>query len=454
MMVAPTPGSGVNIQITAEDKASAVFAKMADVVDRGFSRIGDKAGSAGDVVSKSSKAVEMLGGDAHGLDDLISAFESVSSGAELAQSAIARLAGLVGPFGAISIVVGGAAAVVATWAEALDDGRVSTAKLAEQVKELKGEFNSASGELFDMLEGLTKSNRQFWMADAEKAFDDLEEKISAVKAKRDELVTKAEQGGGWSFDKNTGERITRMQPQEEQEMRDSGAKEIYALEEKRRAKKDQDLLTEQRIKDELKEQTDATAARLKLQEQMEGLRNRAADAGKSDLDRERNRIGRLGLEGGDLKEALSLAESIDKQNRNADRLKDAMARLEGMRREAGEKGLLGKSALEFKQDELKNSGLQGADLQEALDLAAKLDGANKPKAKQKSDSLGTNTLESRFLTRGQGMVNPQLAEIAGLQRRAADLISQQNAGVAGTRKDLADIGKKLRDMASNFQNVN
>jgi hypothetical protein len=237
-------------------------------------------------------------------------------------------------------------------------------------------------------------------------------------------------------------------------MRDSGAKEIYALEEKRRAKKDQDLLTEQRIKDELKEQTDATAARLKLQEQMEGLRNRAADAGKSDLDRERNRIGRLGLEGGDLKEALSLAESIDKQNRNADRLKDAMARLEGMRREAGEKGLLGKSALEFKQDELKNSGLQGADLQEALDLAAKLDGANKPKAKQKSDSLGTNTLESRFLTRGQGMVNPQLAEIAGLQRRAADLISQQNAGVAGTRKDLADIGKKLRDMASNFQNVN
>ena len=89
-------------------------------------------------------------------------------------------------------------------------------------------------------------------------------------------------------------------------------------------------------------------------------------------------------------------------------------------------------------------------------MAAKLDEAGKPKPKptKDNDRTGTNTLESRFLTRGQGMVNPQLAEIAGLQRRATDLISQQNAGVAGTRKDLADIGRKLRDLGSQLQNVN
>jgi translation elongation factor EF-1beta len=469
MMVAPTPGSGVNIQITAEDKASAVFAKMADVVDRGFSRISGEAGGTADAVSKTSKLIELFGGDKAGLENVISALEQIESSGELAQSVFAKLVGLAGslgamsPWGILATAIGGAAAMAVAYYEATNKAEDSTAKLAERIKELAKDLESANREFSGMTSGLSKANQQFGMSDTEKGFDDLERKIKAIKDAREELVQKdqAKRDLGaqtWKEqfipDDLDGPRPTRLGPDEEREMRDKGAKDIFEIDAKKKAQKLEDLRIEQRIKDELKEQTDATAARLKLEGEMQGLRNRFEDAGKTDLEKEHSRIKRLGLEEGDEARAHGLADATDFENRNAAKLKNAQDALEGLRKDAASRGLNGKTALQNKQDDLKASGLQGADLQEALDLAAKLDGANKPKTKAKSDSLGTNTLESRFLTRGQGMVNPQLAEIAGLQRRAADLISQQNQEVAGTRKDLADIGKKIRDMASNFQNVN
>ena len=232
--------------------------------------------------------------------------------------------GAMSPWGILATAIGGATALAVAYYEATNKAEDSTAKLAERIKELAKELESANREFSGMTAGLSKANQQFGMTDTQKGFDDLERKIKAIKDAREELVQKdqAKRDLGaqtWQEqfipDDLDGPRPTRLGPDEEREMRDKGAKDIFEIDAKKKAQKLEDLRIEERIKDELKEQTDATAARLKLQEQIEGMRNRDADAGKSDLEREHNRIRRLGLEEGDEKEALGLADSTDKKTR-------------------------------------------------------------------------------------------------------------------------------------------
>ena len=434
-MVAGNNSGGVNIPISAEDRASAVFERMSAVFSDRFNVISKKAETVGSAVSDASSLVGEFGGNTEGIEKVVSALEKLSSGAADAGGLFTKLIGIVGPLGAVGVALGAASVVGLAYAAAMESSAERTKKLADRAHELAKSLAELKGHYSGTISSLEKQNLQFGMSQKDKEIDDLTTEVREMKNKRRTIVDEAEKAPDattWNRLWNDAPRrpspvdekgnpVTRMGHQEEMELLTKGGKNINELDQQRKDKAIADLQEEEGIADAKREQAEATAAGLRLQEAMNSLRREASEIGLSELEVQRQRILGLGLETDKRKEALELIEATEGKKQELSLQKDLndlgksafdlqrekilglglekealkkalelVEAIEGKRSKTKDAALLDglrdqdKTPLQRMQDKIKDSGLQGNDLAEANRLNEKL---NTPKQQQASSPL-------------------------------------------------------------------
>lgn len=439
MMVA---GTGVKIDISAEDRASAVFARLNQNVSSHMEEIARSGDGLSTSLGHASEILGHLGTHEPGIKALSSSMKELAEGAESvtknATSALEvfkTLSKMGGSLGAVAGVVAGIVAAMKYGAN------VDARRAAVDTQELE-----RKGTPWQQQQALD----DFYRTALHDAAYERGERTQAEQAAEAAAAAAAQQAKVSAHDKAASDAVdpifnslasARLSP-EERAARDVRMRMQSGLDAGTfsRGEVSQNVDLARRSAQEnadLEKKAD-------LQKLLVSLRKDERDAGLSEFEARRNSLRDAKLGTDELRSALTLVDSMEQKTKNAQKVKDAQSLLQTLR---GDRDKVGKTDLQIQLDKIRSSGLQGPELEEAEAAARRVD-----RGKRQADGTGRpgdSLIESRSLTRGEGQLSAYEMRAIQLQERMASALEKVVSGVDGSSKELAGSRRELAQLARN-----